>query len=211
MNTDSPPKIGIINYGMSNIASIVNMLKRCGAESEVISSPEALQCYKKIILPGVGAFDSGVRNLHELGFFPVLQAYVRQPEVTLLGICLGMQLLFERSAEGKEAGLGVIEGDVRRFDFPAPAALRVPHMGWNTVEVTRPNRLLGGGEEELRYYFVHSYFCVPRDPAVTIGTTAYGQKFCSVVEQGNIFGAQFHPEKSHRFGLALFGRFVELS
>ena len=203
--------ITIVDYGVGNLGSIPNMLSRLGASAEITSAPEQIERAEQIILPGVGAFDAGMRSLVERGLLEVLRRRVLDDRVLTLGLCLGMELLFDSSEEGELPGLGWIRGRVVRFRFDKDdQAHRVPHMGWDTVETQRPSPILAGLADEPRFYFAHSYHGVCDDKSDVVGTTEYGYRFPSVVQRGNLFGAQFHPEKSHRFGLKLLENFVSL-
>lgn len=201
--------IVIIDYGMGNLGSIGNMLKRIGAEGVISSDPSVIDGADSLILPGVGAFDHGMEKLKELGLIPVLNQRVIQENVPLLGICLGMHLLARKSEEGDLPGLGWLDADVKRFKFEADvSALKIPHMGWNEVTPKKPDPLYEGFEDELRFYFVHSYHVVCDGGDDELGTTWYGYDFASIVRRGNIIGAQFHPEKSHKFGMTLLKNFL---
>ena len=200
----------IVDYDMGNVGAIRNMLMRVGAR-DVVLSADPTDCTRadKIILPGVGAFDVAMRNLNERGFVPALAAAVRQRGVPLLGICLGMQLLAAGSEEGELPGLGLVPGHVKRFDPEVGGRrIRIPHMGWNAVESTRRHSLFVTDADELRFYFVHSYHFVCDTPEYVIGQTEYGSRFTSAVACGNVAGVQFHPEKSHRFGMRLLSNFA---
>ncbi len=200
----------IVDYGMGNVNSIRNMLSRIGIGDVVISADAArVEAADRIILPGVGAFDAAVRNIEERGLRKPL-VDVAGRGIPLLGICLGMQLLAERSDEGSLSGLGLVPGVVKRFDasaFKTPA--RIPHMGWNSVSVTRPHSLFAGHGAELRFYFVHSFHFVCHDGADVIGESDHGYRFASAVSRSNIAGVQFHPEKSHQFGKNLLANFAK--
>ena len=200
--------ITIVNYQMGNVGSIKNMLKKVGVESEISGDPEVLSKASKLILPGVGAFDTGMRHLQDSGLIGVLNELVLEKKVPVLGICLGMQLLTRKSEEGVLPGLGWIAADTVKFRLDD---LRVPHMGWNTLHPSSSAALFQGYSEEPRYYFVHSYHVVCDDPQDAAGTTQYGLPFTSAVQKGNVMGAQFHPEKSHKFGMQLFRNFVALN
>lgn len=204
--------LAIIDYGMGNLGSIKNMLKRIGYNDVVItSSVQEIEQADKLILPGVGAFDTGMRHLHESGLLPILNEKVLNRKTPVLGVCLGMQLLMKNSEEGTHLGLGWIDGSVVKFAFEEDESLKVPHMGWNTLDIKREDILLTALEEEARFYFVHSYHVnVDANPAWAVATTHHGVSFASMVHQGNIFGTQFHPEKSHRFGMQIYRNFVEL-
>jgi len=197
--------ISIVDVGLGNVASVCNMLDRLGHKAELRPSPEGLSETDRYILPGVGAYDEGVRRLRVSGWYDHLRAL---PETThILGICLGMQLLSAGSQEGSERGLGRIPAHFERFDA---APLRVPHMGWNLVHPVGTDPLFDPALPEWRYYFTHSYRAVCDDESVEIGQTHYGINFTSAYRRGNTRGVQFHPEKSHRFGMSLLGRWVEL-
>lgn len=212
--------IGVIDYGCGNMGSIVNMLLRTGHEAVVIDRPEQAEDVTQLVLPGVGAFDAGMRHLAERGWVDALDRQVRQDGKPLLGICLGMQLLLESSEEGTQPGLGWIPGRVIRFSNRNAdgSPRRVPHMGWNTVAPAANSHLLADwfdSDERPRYYFVHSYHAADVEPSAVAGTTRYGDEaFTSAIEsRGNgmtVMATQFHPEKSHRFGIALLNRFAEL-
>jgi len=200
--------IVILDYGMGNIASVANMIYRIGGKVKLSSSPDDVRRADKLILPGVGAFDAGVRALAERELDSAVKEAVANRGAVLLGICLGMQLLFESSEEGKLPGLGLVSGHVRRFQVEAQG-LRVPHMGWNVVCPLHSSRLFNHEGEEQRFYFVHSYHAVCRDAADVSAIAHYGYDFTCAVERGSVMGVQFHPEKSHRFGMALLNRFIE--
>jgi glutamine amidotransferase len=202
--------IGLLNFGVGNLGSIRRMIEKLGKESVLISSVSDFVNVNKIILPGVGHFAEGIRALNESGLRDPLIDFVKSKNTVLMGICLGMQLLCTHSEEGHVDGLGLVDATVKKFDFPSQLLLKVPHMGWNTICTARENPLLPLDEEERRFYFVHSYKVVPNNPDISIGQCDYGGEFCAAFQQGNVFGVQFHPEKSHRYGMALMKRFVEL-
>jgi glutamine amidotransferase len=202
--------IGLINYGAGNLGSIQRMTEKAGGQSVLMSDVSELMHVKKIILPGVGHYSEGVRGLISSSFWEPLLEFANRERNSILGICLGMQLLCKHSDEGDVEGLGLVDANVIKFDFPNQPSLKVPHMGWNTLRTARDNPLLPIDEEERRFYFVHSYKVVPNNPSISIGQCDYGGEFCAAFQQGNIFGVQFHPEKSHRFGMSLMKRFVEL-
>ena len=202
--------IVVVDYGMGNLGSILNMLKKIGAEAELASEPEDVRRASKLILPGVGAFDSGMRHLEQRGFIEALNERVLSDGVPTLGVCLGMQLLTARSEEGELPGLGWLDGETVRFQFDGRQQdLRIPHMGWNTVSIRRQDGLFETADMESRYYFVHSYHVVCNHSEDILATTNYGYDFASAVRKRNIMGVQFHPEKSHRFGQRLLQCFVE--
>lgn len=200
--------ITIINYGLGNLGSIRNMLKKIGYDSVIINNPDELKVATKIILPGVGSFDTGMKNLLERGWIETLNQKVLEEKVPVLGICLGMQLMCRGSEEGKLKGLNWIEADVRKFHFEE-RALKVPHMGWNFCEPVKKSKLLQDNLSERRYYFVHSYYVNNYDHNDVMLETVYGFKFTSAFERNNIIGMQFHPEKSHKFGLIILKNFIE--
>jgi glutamine amidotransferase len=202
--------IGIVDYGVANLGSMRNMLRRIGVEPELAGTPDVLRAADKLILPGIGAFDQGMAALHERGLVEPLRERVLGAGVPLLGVCLGVQLLGEGSEEGTRQGLCFVRARCRRFVADAAAGLRVPHMGWNHVSACRESPLLRGLDDAARFYFVHSYHVVCDDPADVLATAEYGVEFTAMVEHGNIRGAQFHPEKSHRFGMRLLQNYVEL-
>jgi len=204
--------IKIIDYGMGNCGSIKNMLRYLGAQSEVVDNSERLVDAKAIILPGVGAFDHGMTRLEPFRF--VLESLVLENKVPFLGVCLGMQLLFESSDEGELPGLGWMTGQIKRFDFSGLEAgerLVVPHMGWNEAWVKKGNPLLSHEAVRERFYFVHSYHVKDVIDDDILALCHYGYDFACAVQKNNIFGVQFHPEKSHKFGKRLFHNFIELS
>jgi len=200
--------IVIIDYGMGNLGSIQNMLKKIGQTSQITSSPDKIALASKLILPGVGAFDRAMTNLKDLGLIDLILSKAAEG-TPILGICLGMQLLADRSEEGVLSGLGLIPGKVIRFSVPE--AYKVPHMGWNVVNYTEGYPLYKGFSEldEARFYFVHSYHFVCEDEQNVTGRTLYGIAFCSSVGRKNVQGVQFHPEKSHKYGMLLLKNFVE--
>lgn len=204
--------VKIIDYGMGNTTSLLNMIRKAGGEAEICSTPKGLEAASVIILPGVGSFDNGMDKLRQSGFLEVLLQRVLVDKIPFLGVCLGMQLLFERSEEGVLSGLGWMSGVVRRFDFSKirlARPLKIPHMGWNLIHPITYNNLYSGLEDEARFYFVHSFHADCHDPSDILATAHYGYEFTCSVHRDNIWGAQFHPEKSHRFGLVFFKNFLK--
>lgn len=191
--------IAIVDYGMGNLRSVQKALEHVGATARVIASPQELAGARAIVLPGVGAFGQAMDNLRSGGWVePLRDACVRG--VPFIGICLGMQLLFDTSEEmGRHTGLGVLPGAVKRIN----GKLKVPQMGWNQIHLKQPSPLLDKVPDGGYAFFVHSYYCVPGDSSMVIATTDYGIEFASVVGRGNVFGAQFHPEKSQSVGLQM--------
>lgn len=203
--------IVILDYGMGNPGSILNMVRKAGGEALVSARHEDVRAASGLILPGVGAFDNGMEKLQSLGLIRVLEERVLLAKVPFLGICLGMQLMFQGSEEGMLPGLGWLRGHVRRFDFstaPDGRRLKIPHMGWNVARPVTHESLFSNLRDEARFYFVHSYHACCDDPQDVLATCRYGYDFTCAVQRGNLFGCQFHPEKSHRFGLALVSSFI---
>ncbi|MBU0675974.1 MAG: imidazole glycerol phosphate synthase subunit HisH [Proteobacteria bacterium] len=199
----------IVNYNMGNVGSILNMLKKVGAEGIISSDPEVILRAEKLILPGVGAFDQGVANLENLGLIPILNEKVLVQATPIIGICLGMQLMTESSEEGKNSGLGWVKGRTVRFDRQRTKQLKIPHMGWDVIIPRKESDLMDGLSHDARFYFVHSYHVLCENTADVLTTTTYGYEFASSFQHGNIFGVQFHPEKSHKYGMKLLKNFVE--
>jgi len=202
--------ITIVDYGVGNLGSIINMLKKVGTKAQASSDLDALRQAEKLILPGVGAFDPGMRKLNEAGLVPLLNELVLEKKVPVIGLCLGMQLMTKGSEEGVEAGLGWIDAETVRFKFgPENTRLKIPHMGWNTLDIHRKHPLVSDLGPESRFYFVHSYHIVCVDEADVVAYTDYGYPLAAIINKNNIMGAQFHPEKSHRYGMQLLKNFVE--
>ena len=202
--------IAIVDYDMGNTGSILNMVKKAGGEAIISSDPEQIENADKLILPGVGAFDAGIQNLAKLGLVNIFRKKVTEQKTPILGICLGMQLLTKRSEEGVLQGLGLVDASTVRFKLISSSGLRVPHMGWNSVVVRKESPLFYDMYPNPIFYFVHSYHVVCRNAEDVLSTTNYGHDFVSSLQIGNIFGTQFHPEKSHKYGLKLMRNFVEL-
>lgn len=202
--------IVIIDHGMGNLGSVHNMLRKIGAESVRSADPDVIAQADKLVLAGIGAFDGAVGRLAELGLVDLLDELVLERRVPTLGVCLGMQLMARSSEEGKRTGLGWLDAEVRRFSFQPGLRLPVPHNGWEVVTPTRASPLFREGGDELRFYFSHAYHLVCHDPADVAATATYGYEFAAAVHRGNILGTQFHPEKSHVFGLDVYRRFVSL-
>jgi imidazole glycerol-phosphate synthase subunit HisH len=200
--------ITIIDYGIGNLGSILNMFRYIGANAEIARDVQTIARANKILLPGVGAFDPAMSCLNSSGFRDTLDQKVMRDGVPVLGICLGMQMLTQSSEEGKVAGLGWIAAHAHRI--PNRPGLRIPHMGWNTVQPKRENPLTTGLNEQSRFYFANTYAVQVQDPFDRIMTTRHGIEFDSVISHENIYGAQFHPEKSHKFGMQLLKNFVNL-
>jgi glutamine amidotransferase len=203
----------VVDYGMGNLGSIVNMFRKIGVQAVVTAEPAGIERADKLLLPGVGAFDTAMIRIKQQGLLDLLNKKVLVEKVPILGICLGMQLLTDSSEEGTLPGLGWIPARTLVFNERLDTMhYKVPHMGWNTVEKHTESPLTAGFEsfEEPRFYFVHSYFVQCDNDRHSILKTAYGLRFDSAIQNGNIYGVQFHPEKSHTFGMQLFRNFARL-
>lgn len=202
--------IAMVDYGTGNVGSLGNMLHKIGQTATLASTPEVLERADAILLPGVGAFDRGMGNLQASGLLETLTRRVQGDGVPVLGICLGMQLLARSSEEGTLPGLGWIDAVCQKFTFPPEDRQhKVPHMGWNAVQPRSGENLFSDMEPGALFYFVHSYHVVCADSEDVLGVSEYGGAFTSAVRRGNIFGVQFHPEKSLRFGMRLLRNFCE--
>lgn len=201
--------ITIIDYNTGNLGSIQNILRKIGEDSVITSDIDEIASASKIILPGVGAFDTGMKNLTDLGLVDILNKKVVSEKIPVLGICLGMQLLSNGSEEGMYKGLGWIDAKTVRFRFVDTAEYKIPHMGWNFIKQQKESKLFSGMFTDPRFYFVHSYYFKANDPSDILTSTDYEIEFTSAIERGNILGVQFHPEKSHKFGMKLLKNFVD--
>jgi len=202
-------KIAVIDYGLGNLASVYNALKSLGGKPKITESPKDLLSSDKIVLPGVGAFQDGMKGLTERGLSDAIKKSIEKGK-PYLGICLGLQLLFEKSEEGGPEGLSIFKGRVKRFD--ESKGIKVPHIGWNTVDQkkdTKRPKLLSGIETGDYFYFDHSYYGSPQDENVILARTPYGDNFGSILGRDNIFAVQFHPERSQRIGLKMLKNFIE--
>ena len=204
----------IIDYGVGNIGSIANMLKKVNEESIITSSVEEIKKARRLILCGIGAFDDGMSKLENMGIIDTLKQKVMEEKTPILGVCLGMQLFTKGSEEGNKPGLGFIDAFTRKFNFTneninGTRPLKVPHMGWNLVMPSKNSSLLENMFEEPRFYFVHSYHVVLESPSDELLKANYGYGFTAAFEKSNILGVQFHPEKSHKFGMKLYENFVK--
>lgn len=203
--------ITIIDYGAGNIKSIKNMLKKIGVNSTISNDFDIISTADKLILPGVGHFGHGMRNLNETGLVELLKTRVLVDKVPLLGICLGAQLLANASEEAEEIGLGLVDMEVKRFDEKIlQEGLKIPHMGWNEIDFKKDSILAKDLPTESRFYFVHSFHMQPKRVEDVLASTNYGYDFTAAVQKDNIFGVQFHPEKSHKFGMQLLKNFSKL-
>ena len=202
--------IAIIDYGMGNLRSVQKALEAVGADARVSSEAPVILGADAVVLPGVGAFKDCMDNLEKLGLIEVVQKSIQSGK-PFLGICLGLQLLFEESIEfGTVKGLGILPGKVMRFHLDDPT-LKVPHMGWNTVNVCKPSPLFDSIDAHPYYYFVHSYYVVPEESGIVATTTDYGGEFVSGIQHDNVHAFQFHPEKSQKQGLAMLEKFARLN
>ena len=198
----------IVDYGMGNLSSVKNMIKYIGFDSEISSDVDVIRRADRLILPGVGNFGAAMEVLNNSPIKNALDDKALIEKTPLLGICLGMQLLLSHSEEGNADGLNYIPGSIKRFDLPKE--YKVPHMGWDYIKKEQDSPLLAGVNDESRYYFVHSYYATCENRSHAIATTEYGITFDCVVQKENIMGTQFHPEKSHKFGMELLENFMKL-
>ena len=201
--------IAIVDYGLGNVLAFKNIYKRFGIEATVAKVPEDLLKASKIILPGVGSFDWAMTKLNNSGLRAVLDKLVLKKKLPVLGVCVGMQMMAKKSEEGVRPGLGWIDADVVKFDNKSCAETPVPHMGWNSV-VPRHEKTLFCMVKEPKYYFLHSFFIRVRDENSVLSTSCYNISFCSAINFGNVYGTQFHPEKSHQWGEQLLKNFAEI-
>tara|TARA_B100001057_G_C22843945_1_gene948222 strand:+ start:1331 stop:1954 length:624 start_codon:yes stop_codon:yes gene_type:complete len=202
-------KIGVIDIGIGNVGSIFNMLKKISCNGIRVNSFEDLSNIERLIIPGVGSFDEGVKKLDQIFSINRLRNYILEKRCITLGICLGMQLLGNKSEEGKLEGLNLIEGNCKRFELPKKSNLKIPNMGWNEV-IPKENSKLFNDNKDLRFYFTHSYHFVCDDINNESATALFSEFYTASIEKDHIFGVQFHPEKSHKFGMNLLKNFTEL-
>lgn len=206
--------IAVIDYGLGNLKSVSKAMESVGAKVKITNNPQEIEKAKGIVLPGVGTFRRGMRNLHKLNLLNSLYKTIEESK-PFLGICLGLQLLFSKSEEdGEHKGLDIIKGKVQRFDF-SNKQLKIPHMGWNQIKspatsYQSPVKMFKGIPDNSYFYFVHSYYVEPEDKSVIAATTNYGKEFVSAIAKDNVWGAQFHPEKSDKLGLKILENFCRL-
>tara|TARA_Y100001980_G_C14545964_1_gene325784 strand:+ start:848 stop:1462 length:615 start_codon:yes stop_codon:yes gene_type:complete len=198
----------IINYGMGNIHSVYNQCRRLGYTPEISSKPEIINKADKLILPGVGHFKKGMEKIYSYNLIDSLNEKVLKQKTPILGICLGMHLFCDESEEGDLKGLGWINAKVVKFNFEKKKGFKIPHMGWNNVLLKKNSLIAENVNESDEFYFVHSYHVVSKIDKITVGSTNYCYNFISVFEQDNIYGTQFHPEKSHKSGLKILKNFL---
>jgi len=202
--------IVIIDYGMGNLGSVKNMLKRIGYPAIISSKPEDILNATKLILPGVGAFGNGMKNIENLGILKVINKKVLEEKTPILGICLGMQLMAMHSEEGNANGLGWFSGNVIKFKVSDKLKYKIPHIGWNHISVEKPSKLMNDMKIEDEFYFVHAYHYQTEVEDEILNKTRYEYDFVSAIQKNNIFAVQYHPEKSHDAGEKLFRNFIQL-
>ena len=203
-------EIVIIDYGMGNLHSVLKRIHKIGGKAIVCSDPEIIANASKIILPGVGHFGKAMKNLKDKNILQALNKAVLERKVPILGICLGMQIMAKHSEEGNAEGLGWIDATVKKFKIEDKLRYKVPHMGWNTVIINKENPLFSDTQDNPEFYFVHSFYLASNDKNMNLNETNYEQDFVSAIQLNNIFGVQYHPEKSHDSGNLLFKNFINL-
>lgn len=206
---DARMTVAIVSAGLGNVKSVKRMIDHIGGEADLVEIPHVLKDYSHVILPGVGAFDHGMTLLGEAGWDAEIVKCARERGQVVMGICLGMQLLCRGSEEGVKPGLGLIGGDVKRLESQNGERIKVPHIGWSVTQATQASPLFDRDNEELRYYFVHSYSAHLDEEADVYARVDYGGPMVASIGRDNVMGVQFHPEKSHRFGMALLGKFLK--
>lgn len=202
--------IGILDYEISNIASVSKMIRKVGGNPIIVTSNDQLMNIDKLIIPGVGSFDYGIKQISKRFDMKKLKDLAFVKKIPILGICLGMQLLCLSSEEGNMKGLGFINAKVKKLPLDKSKDYKLPHMGWNEINIKKENLLIPSQKELQRFYFVHTFFVSPIDKSIVFATTNHGIDFCSGFQKENIFGVQFHPEKSHKFGIKLFEKFINI-
>ncbi len=199
--------IVIVDYGMGNLHSVYKALERLNVKAIVSSSPKDIEKADKLILPGVGHFKKGMENLKSLNLIPILNKKVLEEKTPILGICLGIQLFTKHSEEGNVPGLGWIDAETVKLK---DINLKIPHMGWNSINIKKQNPIFSNINQDEQFYFVHSYHVAPKDKEIVSSTSSYGKEFVSSIRKDNIYGVQFHPEKSHSAGLKILKNFADL-
>jgi glutamine amidotransferase len=200
--------IVVIDSNLGNVRSVYAKIQQSGEEVKISNSVADIETADRLILPGVGAFDTGMKNLNALELIPVLQRKIIREHTPVLGICLGMQLFTRCSEEGSQQGLACIDAETVRFDLAGSDTFPVPHMGWNTIQKKREVPVLSGIDDNSRFYFIHSYHVICHNPEDIVATTSYGYDFASIIQRENVLGVQFHPEKSHKQGIMLLKNFA---
>lgn len=201
--------ISVIDYGVTNIGSLLNMLRKCGIAARAVTAPDDVRAAEKLVLPGVGSFDNGASHLRDRGLVEPIRESVTKG-TPILGICLGMQLLAEGSEEGTIPGLGLIRGRSVRFRLPPDSSLKIPHLGWKQPSLRRQSRLLTITDPRTRFYFTHSFHVVCDEPGDVVATAHYGVEFTAMIERDHVCGVQYHPEKSHSYGMAILKNYAAL-
>lgn len=202
--------VTIVDYGMGNIQSVRKTLSLAGVSSSVSSEPDVIISAKRLILPGVGHFGKAMGNLRSRGLTEALDEAVLKRKMPILGICLGMQLMAQCSSEGDEEGLGWFDGSVVRFEVQDELRYKVPQMGWNQAQHAKPSVLLKNIDQSSEFYFLHSFHYITKTPCEILMNTTYGYNFASAIEKENMYGFQFHPEKSHEVGMLLLKNFADI-
>ena len=197
----------IIDYGMGNLGSLANMLKKIRVPAKISSDLGDIESAEKLLLPGVGSFDHGMQKLRELNLIDILNKKVVRDKTPLLGICLGMQMFTKTSEEGAQQGLGWVDANTVKFNADKDSSLKIPHMGWDTLDIKKSHFLMQDTDSDAMYYFVHSFHVVCNRSEDILSTSHYGYDFVSSLAKDNIIGVQFHPEKSHKYGMKLLENF----
>lgn len=200
----------VIDYKTGNVGAVFNMINRIGIDAKISSSSDEIAKADKLILPGVGSFDNAMKNLYDMDLLSILNRRVLEDEIPILGICLGMQLMTKTSQEGKMPGIGWVDAETVRFKFDSDSSRKIPHMGWNSIRIIRNNALFNEVDQNFKFYFAHSYHVLCNNEKHILAKTCYEYEFVSIFNSNNIFGVQFHPEKSHRFGKKILENFFEL-
>ena len=203
--------VGIINYGIGNISAFKYAFKKLNCEAHIVDKPEQISNSSHLILPGVGSFDYAMDLINQSGLMNSISENVLLKKKPILGVCVGMQIIFEISEEGTKQGLGWLKGKVKKLKLSNTEKIRIPHMGWNSIKNIESENKLCKNLDGHEFYFLHSYYCVPENKDLIISTTEYGTEICAVIQKNNISGCQFHPEKSHDSGLKVLSNFLEIN